>query len=96
MFTNLKIYKLIANIINYFILINIFIISQYICNNCDIILYISDNKDIIDPLIYIAVSPELFLIGLIIYFLLFISFFNKYNQNVSFIKSMIMFLIIFY
>ncbi len=95
MFTNLQINKLITNIINYFILINIFIISQYKCYNCDIILYISDNKDLIDPLIYIAVSPELFLIGLIIYFLLFISFFNKYNQNVSFIKSMIMFLIIF-
>lgn len=68
---------------------------QFLQKNCNIILYISDSKDLIDPLIYLAISPELFLIGLIIYFLLFISFFNKYNQNVLFIKSMIMFLIIF-
>lgn len=67
---------------------NNIIATQSIC-------FISENKDLIDPLIYIAISPELFLIGLIIYFLLFISFFNKYNQNVIFVKSVIMFLIIF-
>ena len=88
----------ILNILNKY-LFSFFLISYFIfkCSKISTpaICYISDNKDIIDPLIYLALSPELFLIGLIIYFLLFISLFNKYNQNVLFIKSMIMFLIIF-
>jgi NADH-quinone oxidoreductase subunit N len=95
MFANLQFNKLITYIFNnYFLVIGLIIFYLFKKDN-SLILYISDNRELIDPLVYLAISPELFLIGLIIYFLLFISFFNKYNQNISFIKSMIMFLIIF-
>lgn len=81
---------------NFFTFIsNLCILYYYNISSLTTLLFVTDNKNIIDPLVYIALTPELFLIGLIIYFLLFISIFNKYNQNVLFIKSMIMFIIIF-
>lgn len=89
-----QILQLIAfNIIFIFLITLLYIYNNV--TNLTTICFFSDNQDPIGSLIYIILAPEMFLLTLIIFFLLYISIFNKYNQNVLFIKNMIIFVVIY-